>query len=57
MRCGLQNLWSGMLAIVNPNYGIAVNVWAYISGFAAGAVFATLFPKQPIVLNRRTVRG
>jgi hypothetical protein len=46
-----------MLAIVNPKYGIAVNVWAYIGGFAAGAVFATLFPKQPIVLNRRTVRG
>jgi membrane associated rhomboid family serine protease len=51
----LTNLWSGALSVVSPAYGGAVGWWAHIGGFVAGAVFAKLFPRQPIVLRKRAV--
>ncbi len=51
----LTNLWSGALSVVSPAYGGAVGWWAHIGGFVAGALFAKLFPKHPIVLRKRAL--
>jgi len=51
----LTNLWSGALSVVSPAYGGAVGWWAHIGGFVAGALFARLFPRHPIVLEQRAL--
>lgn len=48
-------LFSGMVAVVNPAYAGAVGYWAHIGGFAAGAALAWVFPKHPHLLARRAL--
>ncbi len=45
----LQGLWSGMLAIVRPDFGVGVDGWACIGGLLAGAALAKFIPRQVIV--------
>ena len=45
----LQGLWSGLMAIVRPDFGVGVNVWACVGGLVAGAALAKFIPRQAIV--------
>jgi rhomboid family protein len=45
-----MQLFNGVLALIDPVFGTSVGWWAHIGGFAAGAVFAWVFPKDPVVL-------
>jgi membrane associated rhomboid family serine protease len=51
---GMQ-LWSGVMALVNPAYGGSVGYWAHVGGMVAGAACALIFPKQPLALPTRAV--
>ena len=53
----LSNLWSGALAVVNPNYGAPVGWWAHIGGFVVGVVLAKLIPSHAIALKKRAILG
>lgn len=53
----LSNLWSGALAVVNPNYGAPVGWWAHIGGFVVGVVLAKLIPNRAIALKNRAILG
>jgi membrane associated rhomboid family serine protease len=51
---GVQ-LWSGVMALVNPAYGGSVGYWAHVGGMVAGATCALIFPKQPLALPKRAI--
>jgi len=51
---GMQ-LWSGVMALVNPAYGGSVGYWAHVGGMIAGAACALIFPKQPLALPKRAI--
>jgi membrane associated rhomboid family serine protease len=53
----LSNLWSGALAVVNPNYGAPVGWWAHIGGFVVGVALAKLIPNRAIALKKRAILG
>jgi membrane associated rhomboid family serine protease len=42
----LQTSWSGTMAIVNPQFGGAVSVWACLGGLGTGAVLAKILPRR-----------
>jgi membrane associated rhomboid family serine protease len=51
---GLQ-VFNGLLALVNPDYGGSVGWWAHIGGFLAGGVLAFVVPREPRALADRPV--
>jgi membrane associated rhomboid family serine protease len=48
-----EQVFNGMLALVDPAYGGSVGWWAHIGGFASGAALAALAPRR----HRRSAGG
>jgi membrane associated rhomboid family serine protease len=48
-----EQLFNGMLSLVDPAYGAGVGWWAHIGGFASGAALAALAPRR----HRRSAGG
>jgi hypothetical protein len=42
----LQTSWSGTMAIIGPQFGGGINVWACLGGLGTGAVLAKILPRR-----------
>ena len=50
-------LFTGFLSVAGPGLVGAIGYWAYLGGFATGAVLAWSLPKHPILLADRSLLG